>query len=255
MVYQGVDVTLKDMLMLHGHQFENFQTRLISGHNPALKNVGETALEVAIENIEKYFAFVGITERFDESIVLATHDLGWKIVSYSSRNTARQWTDDFSKDLEADNDSIDILMGLNDLDQRLYKYVDARLSERLHRFSPDLGAQMETLKQLREQPRATVAVGSLGSLRRKRIVGWAKLKNMDSPARLKVTINDIHEFIVNAVIKREDLRPQCFSGACGFMIALPESLWLKPGDVVRASVINANDKELGNSPRVFAIDL
>lgn len=253
--YRGQDVTLKDMLMSPVRaEFNNMQTRLISGHNPPLGDLGETAFEIAVENIEKHFAFVGVTERFDESVVLATHDLGWKLVSYGSRNTAKQWTANFSQDLDGNTEGLALLTELNELDRRLYEYVDARLTERLHRLCPDWETRLADLQQIKEQPSATVAVGNLGKLHRRRIVGWAKLVNRDAPARLKVTINAGHEYIVDATVRREGLSSLTFTGRCGFNIDLPKRFRLKPGDVVSAKVINASDHELNNSPRVFEID-
>jgi hypothetical protein len=249
--FKGKEIQRDTLIGTYRPQFNNMQTRLISGSNPQHQDVTEGALDLAIENIEKHFSFVGVTERFDESFVLATFDLGWKLVAYDTRNTASQWAANFSEDLSSDNMFLDRLMELNQLDRRLYEYVDGRLTDRLTRLCPGWQARLDDLQRVKTEPVATDAVGNLGKLRPKRIVGWAKLRWRDRPARLKITINDNREFTVDAVLKREDLRPQQFSGACGFSLTLPRDSWLKPGDVVNAVVVNAGNKELNNSPRVF----
>ena len=44
------------------------------------------ALDTAKSNMERYFAVVGITERFDESLLLLQMALGWRDISYERAN-------------------------------------------------------------------------------------------------------------------------------------------------------------------------
>ena len=47
-------------------------------------------LETAKRNLEAHFAWVGITERFDESLVLLGRTFGWRDVRYVSANVSRR---------------------------------------------------------------------------------------------------------------------------------------------------------------------
>lgn len=70
----------------------NVQTRMVGGFvgledRPPLAPLPPEALEVAKHNLEHYFAVVGATERFDESLVLMQQVLGWKkSIHYMRRN-------------------------------------------------------------------------------------------------------------------------------------------------------------------------
>lgn len=73
----------------------NIQTRLISGHfpefgeMPPFEPLPDTALEEAKQNLREQFAVVGVTERFDETLLLLKHRMGWtKRVYYARRNAA-----------------------------------------------------------------------------------------------------------------------------------------------------------------------
>ncbi len=70
----------------------NGQTRLISGYlqledRPPLTPLPADAEARAISNLETHFAVVGLTERFDESLLMMKRVLGWrKSVHYMRRN-------------------------------------------------------------------------------------------------------------------------------------------------------------------------
>jgi hypothetical protein len=70
----------------------NAQTRLLSGYvttedRPPLGPMPPDALDRAKANLANHFAVVGITERFDESLLLMKSVLGWKgQVCYTRRN-------------------------------------------------------------------------------------------------------------------------------------------------------------------------
>jgi hypothetical protein len=58
-----------DIIMQHRvGAIDNSQTRLITGCNRAFGEVSEQDFKTACRYIDEYFSFVGITERFDESV-------------------------------------------------------------------------------------------------------------------------------------------------------------------------------------------
>ena len=79
-------------LSLH---FANGQTRFISGVedvNPISGNkpITEDILNIAKKNLTEQFTAVGITERFDESLILFQNILGWKNVYYTKQYVSKK---------------------------------------------------------------------------------------------------------------------------------------------------------------------
>ncbi len=64
----------------------NAQVRYISGLPDADESL---MLTTAIENIEKHFAFVGLQELYDESLILLKNYYGWGIPYYTFKNKAQ----------------------------------------------------------------------------------------------------------------------------------------------------------------------
>lgn len=83
---------LEDAIDLQG-QFRNWQTRMLAGtdedgrYDPGAPCTEET-LARAKANLERCVA-VGLTERFDESLVLMKLALGWSTPTYVRRNTTK----------------------------------------------------------------------------------------------------------------------------------------------------------------------
>jgi len=256
--YAGSDISLKELLKTgNGVQFNNVQSRVISAKMGLKMEEAPTGLlETAINHIERDFAFVGITERFNESLLLASHDLGWQLKPYISRNISSKWvnTINYAEELKHDRESMDLLMELNEIDMRLYEYVNQRITENLCRLYPDLQVRLTKCASIStlSEPYVPKAVGNLGALQKRRIVGWAKLLETDIPAKIGITINDGQEFDVVADVRREDLLHLHYTGGCGFVLELPTDCWLKHGDEVSARIINAGGVPLHHSPKIFA---
>ena len=76
-------------------ELNNGQTRLLSGVEEVGAPVigyGECPaeiLEIAKENLAVHFAVVGITERFDETLILLKTALNWNSIFYSRANVTR----------------------------------------------------------------------------------------------------------------------------------------------------------------------
>jgi hypothetical protein len=73
---------------------DNYQTRTLAGVEPipgrGHPTLTEQHLEQVKQNVERHFALVGITERFDESLVLARRSLGLERIHYVNRNVRRR---------------------------------------------------------------------------------------------------------------------------------------------------------------------
>ncbi|ABG58138.1 sulfotransferase family 2 domain-containing protein [Cytophaga hutchinsonii] len=126
----------KDFALAHNHSYastmsfkeylscsdilniDNGQTRFVAGG----ENVpyGDNSIEMlnrAIENIEKRFSFVGITEKFDESLLIANAVFSWNQYYYTSKNITS------SKSYDFDEETWELLRKRNFLDLQLYEYA------------------------------------------------------------------------------------------------------------------------------------
>jgi hypothetical protein len=239
-----------------GVQFNNHQTRLLSGMNAPLGQCPRAMLDKAVENIEQVFVFVGITELFEESLLLAEAVLGWPLRPYETRNVSARipgWRLHELADT-ADRDALVRLEELNSLDRELYDYARARLLARLDAAIPVWQRRMVAFRRtLTSYPAvAAASLGSLAPLQPDRIAGWSKLIGRDVPTRVRIEISGREPHVVMALQRRDDLRDANvhFAAACGFVVDLPNGSGLRRGDTVR--VFNADTgKELTNSPRVF----
>jgi hypothetical protein len=142
---------------------DNSQVRAIAGDTGTpFGACGPEMLETAKANLEERFAVVGITERFDESLVLLGHAFGWTRLHYLKANVAP------AQDRTAPSpEAIGSISAQNSLDIELYEWATdrfdrqiasdptfadelARLQRSIHRYRP-IGVLTE------EMPRRALA--------------------------------------------------------------------------------------------------
>jgi hypothetical protein len=84
----------------------------------------DNALELAKANVSNVFNVVGITELFDESLLVMSQTFGWKNLYYTKINVGKgKWrTDD-----EITPEVIDLIKEQNQLDLELYSFAKQRL--------------------------------------------------------------------------------------------------------------------------------
>ncbi|WP_100615113.1 sulfotransferase family 2 domain-containing protein [Confluentibacter citreus] len=101
----------------------NCQVRWISG----IDDKEEYMLEKALENIERHFSFVGITEKFNASLILLKNLYNWPLPYYKVKNKTKN-----RPTLDAiDKKTIDEINHLNNADNILYKLIDEKISEQI----------------------------------------------------------------------------------------------------------------------------
>lgn len=116
---------------------DNSQTRAIAGDTttPFGECTGEL-LDTAKRNVDRHFSVVGLTERFDESLLLLRHAFGWSKMHYAPAKVAPR----------RDRPSVprpvlDRIEALNWLDDELYEYAQHRMQQAIEadpRFEADL---------------------------------------------------------------------------------------------------------------------
>lgn len=109
-------------------EFHNQQTRMLSGADEP-DNTPD-ALEKAKKNLAEHFALAGLTERFDESVLLCRKLFGWRNVFYYKKNVNRHRP----QRGEIPRTTIAMIEEKNALDLALYGIVRQRFDELIHAY-------------------------------------------------------------------------------------------------------------------------
>lgn len=148
-------------------EVDNSQTRVISGDVATpFGEVTTEMLETAKRHIEERFSMVGLTERFDESIVWLSELFGWSKLSYVRVKVAPK-----SQQAPVDPGTIRYLEELNCFDGDLYSFAERRLDEAISRY-PSFEQDLAQAKKM------NVLYRPWGAVRHtipKRLVSWVKL--------------------------------------------------------------------------------
>lgn len=117
---------------------QNLQTKMLAGV-PYVGPCDEGTLERAIEHAEKSFTVVGLSERFQESLLMIAATYGWKIPYYENRKV--------SKNRPAiDPAMIELIRQHNPQDLALYEYGKKRFEEDLRKNAAAIAETAATLE-------------------------------------------------------------------------------------------------------------
>jgi hypothetical protein len=150
------DVTIEDFVRkgregdprLHIGWTDNVQVRMLAAHagEPVHVPIGSCTtdmLELAQERIASdLFLLTGLTERFDESILLLKNMLGWRNAYYVPFNIAK--APPHSHDLP--EGARDMIHSYNGLDQQLYDFANGVLDEEVAKAGPAFSRELETFR-------------------------------------------------------------------------------------------------------------
>lgn len=136
-------MTLAEALAQRAHvaqAFDNFQTRLISGvwHTPPFGALDDDVLQRAKDNLRRTFAFVGLVERFDESLILLQSTFGWGPVFYTRHNTTGR-KHVFNA---PDDETLELVRHYNRLDQQLYDFAAELFAQQIEQAGAPLQARV-----------------------------------------------------------------------------------------------------------------
>ena len=114
-------------------ELDNGQVRLISGIGRRIPygQCSRKWLEVAKENLERRFSFVGLAERFDETILLIARKFGWKDPYYIRQNV----TENRPAVKDVPMHVIDAIKKVSALDLELYSFAQSIFRKTLRRRS------------------------------------------------------------------------------------------------------------------------
>lgn len=121
---------------------DNLQTRVISAVTPPFGEMPQQALDLAVERLEG-FAVVGLTERFDESVVLLTRTLGWRRMVYARENV----TPNRKPVEEISEEELELIRTHNALDIELYAAARRHFKKQVQEQDEAFGIEVEALKR------------------------------------------------------------------------------------------------------------
>jgi hypothetical protein len=124
---------------------------------------------MAKRNLEKHFAIVGLTEQFDETLILLRRSLGWRRVPFYIRQNAtknRLLKDDLSTEV------LNAIKRYNELDMELYEYARERFNESIDHQRTGFSRDLRTFKIIngyyqRVHPKFRYMTSKVRSLTRK----------------------------------------------------------------------------------------
>lgn len=127
-------------------ELDNGQVRLLSGHDQDIPcgHCTRDLLDTAQRNIEQHFAVAGLTERFDESLVLMAIELGWNWTPYYLN---RNVTQDKPVARQIDPVALKAIEQANALDFELYDWASRRFQTQLARRQPEVDARIAQLNR------------------------------------------------------------------------------------------------------------
>lgn len=116
-------------------EISNLQVKMIAGHSQEDGNLPEkvnsASLEVAKKRLAKDFAAFGLTERFDESLLLFSHKLHWPAGSQNLAYSTLNRDPTRESRTEVTPQVVDDIRRNNVLDMQLYEYAAKLFEKRL----------------------------------------------------------------------------------------------------------------------------
>ena len=127
-----------------GKEQDNGQTRILSGQYDIDTLCNSEMLELAKRHLKEQVQVVGITERFDESLLLISKHLNWNLPLYYERNVASKRP----QKSEIPSDTLAFLQKYNEYDIELYTYACDLFDETVHQQSDNFYNQVKWFKML-----------------------------------------------------------------------------------------------------------
>ncbi len=143
-------LSLKDFIVLRDEQgLSDLSCRMLSETmnwdklKDSPRALPPGALEAARENLERSFAVVGITERFDESLLLMQSAFGWRDVCYERDNVTREKPIQVTPTVE----ETDAIHAHYARDIELYEFAWQLMDARIAAAGTGFGARLKRFRQ------------------------------------------------------------------------------------------------------------
>lgn len=141
--------------------FDNVLVRFLSGNidKPYLK-IDREDLNVAIHNFDTHFKIFGITEYFDESLVLLSEFMNWPPLFYKNENKS-----EYKLDVtELDNEVTELIEKCSVFDNELYQHAIGRFNSLLEQNKDIMHAKLKELREGNKKSRLILSLRNKLSL-------------------------------------------------------------------------------------------
>lgn len=126
-------------------ELNNGQTRMLSGvEGVKFGECTREMFELARHNLDNYYPVFGITERYDETVLLMQRKFGWDTPYYRTRNFSRN---DLAKQTLSP-DTLAVIREHNALDIELYRYANERFQRMVDAQGPGFEQEMARFKKV-----------------------------------------------------------------------------------------------------------
>ena len=105
-------------------------------------------LDIAKNNLREYFTVIGLTEKFDESVVLLKLELGWDHLPLYSRQKV---TKQRPKKEELPASTVELLIERNWSDILLYQYAESLYNDKVREAGDDFAKERERYRTLKDK--------------------------------------------------------------------------------------------------------
>lgn len=154
-------ISLEDYVFRKRHYdlgLNNYQTRVVSGladldpmgqiTTETARPITEADFQIATANIRQHYLLTGITERFDEFLVLLAHIMGWSLadITYTRNNV----TLNHPGRKNAPENIVNEIERHNEFDRRLYEYTNVLFEEKIKDYGSDFTQHLLLFQQLNE---------------------------------------------------------------------------------------------------------
>lgn len=143
---QVVQMSLEDYLTNNKTYFASWNPQASQLANPFLPD-----LDKAITHLDTFYAFVGITEMFNESLFLMNRLFDWKQSSYQYWNV----TEKRPQQQNIPPELIQLIREKTKLDGGLYHYAKLRLEQKLAALTPEEMKELQIFKEQLENRKKT----------------------------------------------------------------------------------------------------
>ena len=129
-----------------GYFSDNDQTRQLAGQCgvPSFGTSSDELLKIAKKNLAEHFAVVGITEKFDHSLILISRLFGWRHPFYTKQNVTRRRP---HKE-QLPRETLSVVEANNELDLELYRYAKKLFQDQIRAQGISFDQQLQRFRKL-----------------------------------------------------------------------------------------------------------
>lgn len=156
------DHKLKDFLNKGlSKKIDNLMVRYLSNNmDKDYMTINEEDLKIAINNFDKHFSVFGLTEYFDESLVLLSDHMSWSPLFYFRENNSSYKIDKNELDEETEK----LILACNKYDDILYRHALDRFKNMMSDKKAILESGLKALREGNEKRRFVLLLRNKGSL-------------------------------------------------------------------------------------------